>query len=472
MGGPTLDLAGWIAGLAPDAIPERSRAVIRHAVLDTLACALHGRELEWTRIAARWARGAAGPATVWGDDDAALRTEMAAFVNGVAAHAFELDDYHPNKLHSGAVVIPAALAIGERADADGARLLTAIAVGYEVMARVAAALDPATAKSLGWHITGITGPFGAAAAGAILLGLDTERTAWALGLAGTQGSGLFAFTADGAMTKRFHGGDAARAGVVAAELAAAGFTGPTQIFEAADGGFLRAHSPNADPAPLTEGLGVRWLLDDTAFKPYSCCGSLHAYVDAALALRARFGPPAGRRVRLGLPKLVEVQCGYDYAPGSALNAQMSSRYCIAVALARGQVLPSEFTDAAVAAPDVVALAQAIEQSHDPALDAIYPGHFCGWVELEDAPGSGRFERVFMTDPSGAPANPGKAAAMVEKARRLLGPFLPGDRIAALETACLDLEAATARGLVGAVACDFGVCELGTVTHFAARSLQA
>jgi len=449
--GVTIELANWIADLSAADVPEKTRRVVRYAVLDTLACGMHGRDTEWAGIAERWAAGGGGPTTIWGDTVPSMRAELAAFVNGIACHAFELDDYHPNKLHAGAVVIPAVLALGERLDASGADMLVAIAAGYEVMCRVAGALEPSTAKSVGWHITGITGTFAAAAASARLLGLDGERTAWALGVAGTQSSGLFAFNADGAMTKRFHAGDAARAGVVAAELTAAGFTGPTQIFEADDGGFLRAHSPKAAAAPLVEGLGSNWLMDDNAFKPYSCCGSLHAYIDAALDLRTQFGPPEGRRVRMGLPKVVEVQCGYDYEPGTTLNAQMSSRYCIAAALQQGQVLPPEFTAEAMAAPENVNLAQAIEQSHDAELDSVYPANFCGWVELETAPGSGTFERSYKHDPSGSPANPEKETAMVEKARRLLAPMLAPERIEALEAACLSLEETDAAGLIQCLA---------------------
>ena len=183
----TLEIAEWVAGL--DDVPEASRNVLRHAVLDTLACGLHGRDQEWSRYIAEWAAGGSGPATLWGDTGPTLRPELAAFVNGVAAHAFELDDYHPNKLHAGAVVVPAALALGEKLESSGAELMIAIAAGYEVMTRVAGALDPTTAKGKGWHITGITGPFGAAAAGAKLLDLDAERTAWALGIAGRRARG-------------------------------------------------------------------------------------------------------------------------------------------------------------------------------------------------------------------------------------------------------------------------------------------
>ena len=140
---------------------------------------------------------------MWGDSEPRLRPSEAALVNGVAAHAFELDDYHPAKIHPGAVVIPAALAVAEAYAVSSERLLGAIAVGYEAMIRTSLALDPVAARLQGWHLTGVTGPLGAAACVAVLLELDAQSTASALGLAGTQSSGLFAFTADGSMSKRF-----------------------------------------------------------------------------------------------------------------------------------------------------------------------------------------------------------------------------------------------------------------------------
>ena len=447
--GVTLQLAAWIATIGADDIPETARRVIRHALLDTLGAALYGRAQPWSAIVAAWARdgGGGGPSSIWGEPAPSLRPSDAALVNGVAAHAFELDDYHQTKLHPGAVVVPAALAVGEPRDAAGAELLVAIAVGYEVMIRTSAALGPGAAKSRGWHLTGVAGTFGAAAAAAVVIGLDTMQTAWALGLAGTQSSGLFAFNADGAMSKRFHAGDAARAGVVAAELALAGFTGPTEIFQAADGGFLRAFSDAGDEAPLLDRLGAVWHLETTSFKPYAACGSAHSYIDAALQLRARFGPPGDRRVRLGVCKLVEVQCGFDYRPGTVLNAQMSVRFCVASALLYGQVLPAEFTPERLGAADVVRLAQAIEQSHDPALDPLYPEHFVAWVELERTPGAGDFERAYVADPSGSIANPRKDAAMVEKFHSLMADLMPQERAERLQTAVLGAAPLGARALV-------------------------
>ncbi len=345
---PTREIAAWISSLKYEDIPVRTREVVRIAILDTLGCGVYGYRTPWANMLLQWARtGGAGKgdATVWGEKTATMRAADAALVNGTAAHAFELDDYHNAKLHAGAVAVPAALAMAEKLGADGKALITAIAAGYETMIRTSLASNPSATRLRGWHITGIYGPFAAAAACASLLKLNPEQTAWALGLAGTQGAGTWAFNADGTMSKRLHAGKAAHSGVLAAELAAMGFTGPQQIFEFEDGGVLKAHSDGSDVTLLTRDLGRVWHTDTNSIKPYSCCGSTHAYIDAALAVRRKVGAPwdMQRRVKVGLSKVVDVQCGFAYAPGTALNAQMSLRYIVAAALADGKVLPPQFT---------------------------------------------------------------------------------------------------------------------------------
>lgn len=426
---PTRDVARWIAALRYDDIPERTRAVARCAILDTLGCGLYGYRTPWADLLLRWARAGGGSAvaTVWGDKAPSLRAADAALVNGTSAHAFELDDYHNAKLHPGAVVVPAALAMAEQTGADGRTLVTAIVAGYEVMIRTSLALNPSAARLRGWHLTGVCGPQGAAAACAVLLGLDAEHTAWALGLAGTQGAGLWAFNADGAMSKRLHAGKAAHSGVLAAELAASGYTGPTQIYEFEDGGMLKAYSDMSDPAPLTRALGRVYQLDDTAIKPYSCCGSTHAYVDAALQLRRKLGAPwdASRPVRVGTSKVVDVQCGFDYSPTTALNAQMSLRYIVAAALLDGQALPPQFSDDRIRSREVVELAGRLGLVKDPDLDQLYPVHFAGWVAAQHR---GEWIRVDILDPSGSPAAPIDAHGITEKFRGI-NPDLPVDDIA-------------------------------------------
>lgn len=419
-------MADWLAGLRRAGVPAEVRTALRLLTLDTLGAAAAGRSQQWTGVVAAWAkRGAPAPgpglASIWGEPAPSLRPSDAALVNGTAAHAFELDDFHNAKLHPGAVVIPAVLAVAEARGIEGAIIETAIAAGYEVMIRTSLALDPSEARLRGWHLTAVCGTLGAAAGAAVLIGLDAERTAWALGLAGTQSGGLFAFNADGTMSKRLHPGRAAQAGIMAAELAELGLTGPTQIYEAADGGLLWAFSAKSRTAPLIEGLGRRWHAAETSFKPYSCCGSLHSYVDATIALRDKW--KSGARIRTGVAEVVNVQCGYPYVEGSQLNAQMSIRYCTAVALRDGAALPAQFTAERIADPDLTRLAQSIEVVHDPEQDKLYPGRFAAWVEIETAPGSGRFERDDRLDPSGHPNNPARETALRAKYAGLAKPAL-------------------------------------------------
>ncbi|OGA22391.1 MAG: hypothetical protein A3I02_06635 [Betaproteobacteria bacterium RIFCSPLOWO2_02_FULL_67_26] len=443
--GPTRELARWISSLRYGDLPARTREVVRTVLLDTLGCGVHGHATPWARTLLQWARTAPpakGEATVWGEAAPSLRAADAALVNGTAVHAFELDDYHNAKLHAGAVVIPAAIAVAEKLDASGERLVTAIAAGYEVMIRSSLALNPSATRLRGWHLTGVCGPFGAAAACAVLMELNEEQTAWALGLAGTQGSGLWAFNADGTMSKRFHAGRAAYSGVLAAELAALGFTGPTQIYEFHDGGVLKAFSDASDPAPLTDQLGTVYRLDTNRIKPYSCCGSTHSYVDAAFELRRRLGTPwdARRRVRAGMAKVVDVQCGFPYVPGTALNAQMSLRYVVAAALLEGQALPPQFGDNKLADPALTALAQKLELEHDPALDKLYPERFAAWIAVED---QGKWVRVDVLDPTGSDANPIGAQGVVEKFKGI-NPQLAVDAIA---DAALHIERHSVRQLL-------------------------
>jgi 2-methylcitrate dehydratase PrpD len=189
-----------------------------------------------------------------------------------------------------------------------------------------------------------------------------------------------------------------------------------------------------------------WHLESNAVKPYSCCGSTHAYVDAALQLRKKLGTPwdTNRPVRVGVCKVVYVQCGFDYAPSSALNAQMSLRYVVAATLLEGQALPRQFSDEKIADPALVTFARKLELVHDPKLDELYPVHFAGWVA---ALANGEWVRAEILDPSGSPAAPIDARGVTEKFRGI-NPELPVDRIAAT---ALDIERYAVAELLGLMA---------------------
>ncbi len=393
--GATVALAEFVAGLRD--VPGSVRSVLEEAIVDSVGCGLFGLTTEACRIIHRYALDQAGPAetTLWAAGGARIAAANAALAMGTAIHGFDFDDHSRAKIHCGAVVLAAALALGEREKIDGATLLRAIAAGYEVMHRVSLAANPSVSRMRGWHLTGTTGTFGAAAAASVILGLDAWTTASALGLAGTQTAGLWAFNADGAMSKRLHPGAAARSGIVAAELAQRGFEGPRQILEFHDGGFLAATSDDPRLAEVTRGLGTEWRTEGVCFKPYSCCGSNHASIDAALHLKREHGFAAAdvASVTVGVGRVVERQTGFLYKPGSALNAQMSIRQNIAVALLDDQVLVEQFTPERLGDPVLNDLAARVEVEIDPEMDAVYPDKYAGIVSISLSDGRRLRRRV-------------------------------------------------------------------------------
>jgi 2-methylcitrate dehydratase PrpD len=447
--GITMALAEFIAGLKPAAIPAATRDVLRKAVVDGLGCALYGLATPWGRIMREYARDRQGPAeaALWGGQ-ARVSVGNSVLAAGTAIHSFDFDDHSRAKIHPGAVVLPVVLALGERQGVDGATLMTAMAAGYETMNRVSQAANPGRTRMRGWHLTGTTGTFAAAAAASVILGLDAATTASALGLAGTQSAGLWAFTADGGMSKRMHPGRSAEAGVAAALLAARGFAGPRFILEAEDGSFLFGMSDSPRPGMLTQGLGEIWHTDVTCFKPYSCCGSNHACVDAALELMRehRLEIDDIERIVAGIPSVVNTQTGFDYRADSVLNAQMSLRYNIAVALMDGQAYLEQFTPARIVEPRVVALSQRVDIEIDPDIDRAYPEIYGGRVTLVLRGGRSHTHRVDYS--LGMPENPMPHSAIESKYLSLAGAAVgqePARRILELANSLFDGAGAAALG---------------------------
>src|SRR5438034_966644 len=268
-------------GSLPPDVVARALDLLR----DHLGVALGGAGEESSVVLRRGlaALGLRGGATVLGTAER-LPAPHAALANGAAAHALEMDDTHQGgSLHLGATVFPAALAAAELGGAGGERVLRAAVAGYEVAARLAMALGPAAHYRRGFHLTATCGAFGAAAAAGVVLGLDAAAIAAALGIAGSQAAGSMEFLADGSWTKRFQTGWAACAGLHAAALAQAGFSGPATILEGRFG-FLHAYSDGATTAPLAAREGYELMR--TSVKPHACCRYMQGPIDAVLALRA------------------------------------------------------------------------------------------------------------------------------------------------------------------------------------------
>lgn len=382
----TSALAEFLAATPVEAIPRRCLDRARRCVLDTLGVAVYGAGMPWSRSAAGFMRGRlgtpAGTSTVIGHKwiaDAA----SAAFVNGVAGHAFELDDVHDETiLHPGAVVIPAALAAAEETKASGRDFLAAVVCGYEAMARVGLAVNPALHMLHGFHPTASCGPFGAAAAAARLLGLDRAGMVDALGLAASFAGGIMEFSRSGGTVKRLHAGQAAESGVKAAALAAAGLEGPARGLDG-DFGFCRVFSPDPRMHLLVEGLGERFMIDEITIKPYACCSDVHPIIDALLTIRERDGPDPDRitGIRLAGPRKMAEQNSLD-GTTSIMAAQYSAEYTAALTLLCDIEDPGIYSEETLADETLARLQDKVVVVHEPAFDEKYAWLISGRAEVE------------------------------------------------------------------------------------------
>ncbi len=424
----TRSLAGFAARLEFGSLDGDLVLQFKKHLLDAIGCGLHGASLPWARIVNQYLREQRGKreATLWLQRFRGPSANVALGL-GVMIHSFDFDDYHNAKVHPGAPVIPAAVTVGEAIGAPGRDVLTAMVAGYETMIRVSLATGPNASRLKGWHLTGTTGTFGAAAAAGNLLGLNEDQMASALGLAGTQSAGLWAFLADGAMSKRFHPGRASQSGVMAAFLARKGFQGPTRILEAPDGGFCRATSDEVDLTLATAELGTRFFSGETSIKPYACCASSHSAVDAVLEIKAKhsFPPSDVEKVLVKTARGVHLQCGFQYKAMGVVEAQMSLQFIVAVVLLEGAALQEQFSEAKIADPRVRDLAGRVEIVVDPDIDTLYPARYANKVEVILKDGQ-RFE-ARIDFPKGSVERPMHFPEVGAKFRSLAGHAVKADR---------------------------------------------
>ncbi|WP_446904736.1 MmgE/PrpD family protein [Burkholderia sp. YIM B11467] len=430
-------LAAFVAQTPAVALPDDVVAKAKRHVLDTFGAALAGASAVETRSArALTGNDVHGGAALWGTRRAAGARD-AAFVNGIAAHALELDDSGGCD-HSGAVVLPAVLAALSCAGrpVTGRECVAAIVLGYDVGRRVLeAAGGYSVHNGAGWHSTLSCGVFGAAAASARVLGLDAARTRDALGHAASFAGGLWGFIHDGSQTKRLHAGRAAEGGVLAALLAREGVSGPAHVFDDVWGGFFstfaaQSHAPDA----LTDGLGEHWKLMRCSIKPHASCRSAHAAVDAALQLADGRTFTAGEieRVVVRSSGFVARMCGgRDLSTLS--STQMSLPYAVAAALAFGDTGIGAYRADRRNDPRVTALLARIVVDVDPAL-----GDLDEPTVILHRPDGGR-ELCHVPIALGDPRNPLSDAALLAKYRVLAGMALDGARADALSDVCLSLD---------------------------------
>lgn len=372
-GSLSLELAEFLSGLHSRIGPAHIAAAC-NCVIDTLGAIAYGVDQQWSQAAARYALGTGGegPSTVVGWDGSATPA-MAAFANGAAAHAFELDDVHEEAVnHPGAVVVPAALAVAEELETSGLAFLEAVVVGYEAMGRAGLAVGPLSHMLAGFHPTSMSGVFGAAAAAARLHGFDAARLNDAFGIGASLASGTMEFAASGGMAKRIHAGRAAEGGIMAASLAADGFEGASDGL-AGTYGFCRVFTDDPRPELLVRELGQRWMIDEITIKPYAACSDVHAMIQATAELVAEHGLTAEQIDRIvvhGPTKAAELN-DMD-GTTSVMAAQYSARFNIAAAVLADPADPGTYHPDRIADPALAALqAKVATTVPDPAFDATY-----------------------------------------------------------------------------------------------------
>lgn len=383
-------LAGFAVGARDGGVPAPVRASVVERFLDTFGICLAAASLDTSEAALSTMADAGGrPEATVVVDGSRLPAPSAAFVNGVLAHSLDFDDTHlPSVLHPSASVLPAALAAAEALGSDGSATVAAGAVGLEICVRLGmAGYDPASRSSLfferGQHATSICGAIGAAAATALLTGANEAGVLSAMGIAASMAGGLIEANRTGGTVKRMHCGWAANAGIVAARLARAGFTGPPTVFEGRFGFFQAYLSGEYRASAILDGLGQSWEVPRIFFKPYPANHFTHTTADAALELR-RLGvrPEEVRRVHVQVPQAVLKTVGEPIEmkrrPETPYQAQFSAPYVVTAALLGGSGLGlgrADFDEALVRSEERRALMARVTVGSDPKLDEIFPNQF-------------------------------------------------------------------------------------------------
>lgn len=368
MTGETATLAKYAAGFKYEDIPANALERAKNTICDTVGAITFGYGLPWSQMVVDYATkyGPGGKSRILGPGGSLVQPQMAALANGALAHAFELDGASKPSAgsHPCATIFPASLAVAQERGFGGRDLVTAFVAATEVMLRIAYATKKSN-EHRGFHAPGTTGPFGASIGVGKLLGFDAAMMTNALGIAASLSAGLVQFSRSGTggMVKRLHFGRAGESGVMAANLADRGFTGPHDIIEG-EFGFLRVFGDEWDMSKLTDGLGEKFLTMNIYMKRYACHGTCQAPLQALQELQAknRFSASDIETIDIGGTHDVVDRHGI-LEPKDPMLAQYSVPFSVALAFFRDPKDPRSFDQAATTDRDILALCQRV-RLHD------------------------------------------------------------------------------------------------------------
>ena len=419
----TRKLADFCAGISLAELPAEVTAKAKLCVLDYVANVYGSAALEAVQRVASGIRALGGPPTVsafgWG-----FKTGIhdAAFLNGTTGEAIEAQDglrFGGN--HPGTAVIPAAFAVAEARGLGGAAVLEGVVAGYEAAGRTASAVHPLHTLS-GFLPTGTCGTFGAAAAASKVMSHDAEGMLNALANAGyLLPLSMAEHLMGGYTVKIVQGGQAASAGIRAAELAGVGITGAPYVLEGShlNGGFIQiTMKGDAAPDRIVDRLGEHFSIMDIYFKPYTACRHTHGAAQAALALTAEgaFTPDEIEAIDVHTYAIATIAVGKQVTEESSfVTAQFSIPYVVAVCLLDGDMGPDQMCEDRISDPAVIALSKKVTLHADEALNNAYPELTGSRVEIRLTGGRTLSKQIDI--PRGDPRDPMTEADLAYKTRR-------------------------------------------------------
>lgn len=425
----TQDLARFVVDTKWQDLPDNARHEAKRALLNFFAVAIAGCRTEPVELALSTLGEFSGgrQATIVGRSER-IDPLTAAFLNAAGANVFDYCDTHlPTVVHPTAPVAPALLALSEMRKVSGPEFLLAFVLGVEIECRLGSAVSPGHYPK-GWHITSTCGVFGSASGAAKLLGLDTQKTVWALGSAATQSAGLCECL--GWPAKSVSVGNAARNGLLSALLAEKGFSGPAEPIAGAQG-FLAVMGEPPDWSALLDGLGKTWQVANNSLKPYPSGFVIHPLLDLALDWRRAHPGLEIERVDVrGNPLLLQRADRAEIATGR--EAQVSLQHCVAAALFLGKAGLDQLTDASVADPRIKALRTKFACRADPGISTIA-------AEMDVWTTDGRKHALSTKAARGSVANPLKDAEIEVKLRDEAARWEPGHDVQKLIDAVWSLE---------------------------------
>jgi 2-methylcitrate dehydratase PrpD len=403
----------------------------KRCFLDLIGTTLGGAKQPLGRILVKTAGefGGKPQATVLGYG---LKTSIldAALINGSTAHALDFDDTHISSItHPSAPVIPAVLAVAEWKGLSGKAALEAFILGFEVETRIGLGMGKKH-YDRGWHNTATCGRFGSAVAAGKLLGLDREQMKMALGMAGTQASGVRLVF--GTMTKPFHPGKCAFDGLLSALLVQRGFTCAPNLIEGPKG-YVEVLGVESRLEPMVKNLGKKYEVLNNTFKPYAACLLTHPTIDAIIGLRNQY--------RLKAEDVEEISCDVarfcldaagQLEPKTGLAGKFSTAYVAALALAEGEAGEDMFNDKKVVEPRLVALQKKVRAK-------VVPAYSETEARVSITTKAGKKYSAFVKTPKGDPRNPPTDEELENKFRSLAAFVLPEAKIERLVKAIWSLD---------------------------------